>query len=97
MKKLFTIVLCCLCAQITLLSQVIYSGRVISSEDKAPIPLANIVLLAQDSSFIAGGVTDELGRYSITTEQGKVPQWIRATCIGYEVLKFPVALPSLKF
>ena len=86
MKKLFTIVLCCLCVQITLLSQIIYSGRVISSEDKAPIPLANIVLLAQDSSFIAGGVTDELGRYSITTEQGKVPQWIRATCIGYEDL-----------
>ena len=89
MKKLFTIVLCCLCAQITLLSQIIYSGRAISSEDKAPIPLANIVLLAQDSSFIAGGVTDELGRYSITTEQGKVPQWIRATCIGYEDLLRP--------
>jgi len=86
MKKLFTIILCCLCAQITLLSQVIYSGRVISSEDKVPIPLANVILLAQDSSFIAGGVTDELGRYSITTEQGKVPQWIRATCIGYEDL-----------
>ena len=86
MKKLFTIILCCLCAQITLLSQIIYSGWAISSEDKAPIPLANIVLLAQDSSFIAGGVTDELGRYSITTEQGKVPQWIRATCIGYEDL-----------
>ena len=91
MKKLFTIVLCYLCAQITLLSQIIYSGRVISSEDKAPIPLANIVLLAQDSSFIAGGVTDELGRYSITTEQGKVPQWIRATCIGYEDLLRPIS------
>ena len=91
MKKLFTIVLCCLCAQITLLSQIIYSGRVISSEDKAPIPLANIVLLAQDSFFIAGGVTDELGRYSITTEQGKVPQWIQATCIGYEDLLRPIS------
>ena len=91
MEKLFTIVLCCLCAQITLLSQIIYSGRAISSEDKAPIPLANIVLLAQDSSFIAGGVTDELGRYSITTEQGKVPQWIRATCIGYEDLLRPIS------
>ena len=91
MKKLFTIVLCCLYAQITLLSQVIYSGRAISSEDKTPIPLANIVLLAQDSSFIAGGVTDELGRYSITTEQGKVPQWIRATCIGYEDLLRPIS------
>lgn len=90
MKKLFTIVLCCLCAQITLLSQIIYSGRAISSEDKTPIPLANIVLLAQDSSFIAGGVTDELGRYSITMEQGKVPQWIRATCIGYEDLLRPI-------
>lgn len=72
MKKLFSIVLCCLCTQITLLSQIIYSGRVISSEDKTPIPLVNIVLLAQDSSFIVGWVTDELGRYSITTEQGKV-------------------------
>ena len=92
MKKLFTIVLCCLCAQITLLSQIIYSGRAISSEDKTPIPLANIVLLAQDSSFIAGGVTDELGRYSITMEQGKVPQWIRATCIGYEDLLRPISL-----
>jgi len=91
MKKLFTIVLCCLCAQITLLSQIIYSGRVISSEDKTPIPLTNIVLLAQDYSFIAGGVTDELGRYSITTEQGKVPQWIRATCIGYEDLLRPIS------
>ena len=91
MKKLFTIILCCLCAQITLLSQVIYSGRAISSEDKAPIPLTNIVLLAQDSSFIAGGVTDELGRYSITMEQGKVPQWIRATCIGYEDLLRPIS------
>ena len=91
MKKLFTIVLCCLYAQITLLSQVIYSGRAISSEDKMPIPLANIVLLAQDSSFIAGGVTDELGRYSITTEHGKVPQWIRATCIGYEDLLRPIS------
>ena len=91
MKKLFTIILCCLCAQITLLSQIIYSGRAISSEDKVPIPLANIVLLAQDSSFIAGGVTDELGRYSITTEQGKVPQWIRATCIGYEDLLRPIS------
>lgn len=91
MKKLFTIVLCCLCAQITLLSQIIYSGRAISSEDKAPIPLANIVLLAQDSSFIAGGVTDELGRYSITMEQGKGPQWIRATCIGYEDLLRPIS------
>ena len=72
MKKLFTIVLCCLCAQVALLSQVIYSGRVISSEDRAPVALANVILLAQDSSFVAGGVTDELGCYSITTEQGKV-------------------------
>lgn len=91
MKKLLAIFLCCLCAQVALLSQVIYSGRVISSEDKVPIPLANVILLAQDSSFIAGGVTDELGRYSITTEQGKVPQWIRATCIGYEDLLRPIS------
>ena len=28
---------------------------------------------------------------SITTEQGKVPQWIRATCIGYEDLLRPIS------
>ena len=71
MKKLFTIILCCLCAQITLLSQIIYSGRVISSEDKAPIPLANIVLLAQDSSFIAGGVTTSSGVIRSRRSKGK--------------------------
>ena len=92
MKHLLAIVLCCLLVQVGLTAQVTYSGRVISSEDKTPLALVNVILLARDSSFIAGGVTDELGRYSIVMEEGKAPQWIRATCVGYESLLRPISL-----
>jgi len=73
MKHLLAIVLCCLLVQVGLTAQVRYSGRVVSSEDKTPLALVNVILLARDSSFIAGGVTDELGRYSIVMEEGKAP------------------------
>ena len=92
MKHLLAIVLCCLLVQVGLIAQVRYSGRVVSSEDKTPLALVNVILLARDSSFIAGGVTDELGRYSIVMEEGKAPHWIRATCVGYESLLRPISL-----
>ena len=92
MKHLLAIVLGCLLVQVSLTAQVTYSGRVVSSEDKTPLALVNVILLARDSSFIAGGVTDERGRYSIVMEQGKAPQWIRATCVGYESLLRPISL-----
>ena len=78
--------------QVGLTAQVRYSGRVVSSEGKTPLALVNVILLARDSSFIAGGVTDELGRYSIVMEEGKAPHWIRATCVGYESLLRPISL-----
>ena len=92
MKHLLAIVLGCLLMQVGLTAQVRYSGRVVSSEDKTPLALVNVILLARDSSFIAGGVTDEQGRYSIVMEEGKAPQWIRATCVGYESLLRPISL-----
>ena len=92
MKHLLAIVLGCLLVQVGLTAQVRYSGRVVSSEDKTPLALVNVILLARDSSFIAGGVTDEQGHYSIGMEEGKVPQWIRATCVGYESLLRPISL-----
>ena len=92
MKHLLAIVLCCLLVQVGLTAQVRYSGRVVSSEDKTPLALVNVIFLARDSSFIAGGVTDEQGRYSIVMEEGKAPQWIRATCVGYESLLRPISL-----
>ena len=92
MKHLLAIVLCCLLVQVGLTAQVTYSGRVVSSEDKTPLALVNVILLARDSSFIAGGVTDELGRYLIVMEEGKAPHWIRATCVGYESLLRPISL-----
>lgn len=92
MKHLLAIVLGCLLMQVGLTAQVRYSGRVVSSEDKTPLALVNVILLARDSSFIAGGVTDEQGRYSIGMEEGKAPHWIRATCVGYESLLRPISL-----
>ena len=92
MKHLLAIVLGCLLVQVGLTAQVTYSGRVVSSEDKTPLALVNVILLARDSSFLAGGVTDEQGRYSIVMEEGKAPQWIRATCVGYESLLRPISL-----
>ena len=92
MKHLLAIVLGCLLMQVGLTAQVRYSGRVVSSEGKTPLALVNVILLARDSSFIAGGVTDEQGRYSIVMEEGKAPQWIRATCVGYESLLRPISL-----
>ena len=92
MKHLLAIVLGCLLVQVSLTAQVTYSGRVVSSEDKTPLALVNVILLARDSSFIAGGVTDEQGRYSIGMEEGKAPHWIRATCVGYESLLRPISL-----
>lgn len=92
MKKIIAVVVFYFISQIPLLSQEIYSGRVVSAVDKSPVAFANVVILAQDSSFVAGGVTNEMGRYSIKMEEGKSPLLIKVTCIGYESLLQPVNL-----
>lgn len=92
MRKILAIVLSCFISQISMFSQEKYSGRVISSEDSNPVAFANVVILANDSSFLAGGVTDEMGAYSIEIEEGKKPQLFKVTCIGYESLIQPLNL-----
>lgn len=92
MRKILTIVFFCFISQISMFSQEKYSGQVVSSKDRTPVAFANVVILANDSSFLAGGVTDEKGIYSIEIEEGKIPQLFKVTCIGYESLIQPMSL-----
>lgn len=92
MRKVLTIVFFCFISQMSMFSQEKYSGQVVSSKDRTPVAFANVVILANDSSFLAGGVTDEKGIYSIEIEEGKIPQLFKVTCIGYESLIQPMSL-----
>ena len=65
------------------------TGRVID-KDKNGIPFANVVLL-KDCSFIKGVVTNEHGDFLI--EQTSIlPDSIRISMIGYEILTLPIPL-----
>lgn len=81
-----TIVLCFL-GQILGFAQT-YQGRVTSREDGSPIEFANIVILSADSSYITGGITDELGKFKISIGQKDqtepAPKLIKTSSIGYE-------------
>ena len=57
----------CLFIHTIAFSQVKYSGQVLS-ESETPVEFANVVLLTQDSTFLAGGVTNEYGLYSFNIE-----------------------------
>lgn len=61
-------------------AQEIITGT-IHSKGNTPIEMATVTLLSSDSTFIAGGITDQTGLYSITSS--KVPSFIRVTSIGY--------------
>lgn len=65
-----------------------YQGRVTSKEDGSPIEFANVIILSVDSSYITGGITDELGKFVISTHQKEqtelIPKLIKFFCIGYE-------------
>lgn len=70
-------------------SQVKYSGQVLS-ENGSPIEFANVILLAKDSSFLAGGGTNEYGNYSFEYGGGEsnkpLARFIKISSIGYKTL-----------
>lgn len=58
------------------------TGTIIDSHNR-PIEFANVALLnTSDSSFIAGAMTDESGRFAIPCKVGEMV--IKVSCIGYE-------------
>lgn len=79
----------CLFIHTIAFSQVKYSGQVLS-ESETPVEFANVVFLTQDSTFLAGGVTNEYGIYSFYIEakegEKRLPQFIKISSIGYETL-----------
>ncbi|MDP0531646.1 outer membrane beta-barrel protein [Porphyromonas gingivalis] len=95
MKNLLVAAFFCFISQPLVFSQVLYSGQVLSEETGVPIEFANVIILSQDSSFLAGGVTSENGMYSFNLEQKKIegqfPQLIKVTSVGYESLIKPLA------
>lgn len=57
------------------------SGGVFA-EDNSPVAFANIVLMASDSSFVDGTITDVDGKFSIN--QSKDAAFLSVSCLGYE-------------
>ena len=59
----------------------IYEGMVIG-EGGQPLEFATVSLLAADSTFIVGCITDNAGRYRLATTGN--PDLLKVTCIGYK-------------
>ena len=64
-----------------------FTGKVIG-EDSAPIEFANVLILAKDSTFIAGGVTNINGLYEIYIQEinatTQIPYLLKINAIGYD-------------
>lgn len=67
-------------------------GQVADSATNHPIEFANVVLMTEDSTFIAGAVTDSLGIYELNSKGIKenTDYIIQATHVGHEkqIVKF---------
>ena len=79
MKKILTLIL-------TLMSVATFAQNNISGgvfgEDNLPVQFANVVLMAADSTFVGGTITDTDGRFSI--EKNQKAEILVVSCLGYE-------------
>ena len=55
---------------------------VVFSENNSPVSFANAVLMAADSSFVSGTITDENGKFSI--EKNDKAKFLTVSCLGYK-------------
>ncbi|MBQ9213567.1 MAG: TonB-dependent receptor [Bacteroidales bacterium] len=86
MKSVFAILFLTLFS-VTAFAQGKISGTVFD-ENAAPIPFANIVLMAQDSSFVDGTITDMDGKFSL--EKIANTKFLTVSCLGYETKVFGI-------
>ena len=86
MKSVFAILFLTLFS-VTTFAQGKITGTVFD-ENAAPIPFANIVLMAQDSSFIDGTITDIDGKFSI--DKIANTKFLTVSCLGYETKVFGI-------
>ena len=56
---------------------------VVLDEKNEPMPFVNVVLISlPDSAYVQGGMTDEMGRFQISTP--KNDGLLKVSCIGYQ-------------
>jgi len=68
-------------------SKLILTGKIVEQSNKAPLPIANVVLFrVSDSSQVAGATTDENGAFTLTDLSAGV-YFLRVDYIGFETLK----------
>lgn len=89
MKKLLLILGALLC--LTSQAQTTLQGTV-ANVNKEKLEYATVRLLRQDSTFVAGTVTDTLGIYKFKVEAGNY--LLMFTTIGYKTAIYPVSIAS---
>ena len=66
---------------------------VVLDEKNEPMPFVNVVLISlPDSAYVQGGMTDEMGRFQISTP--KNDGLLKVSCIGYQT-QYLNAAPGL--
>lgn len=63
------------------------TGKIIDAQNQ-PVPFANVLVLNQDSSFIAGNVSGEDGTFQV--EAGKEAALLKISYVGYEEQVLPI-------
>ena len=98
MNRIFFLALTILFFSVNVFAQnnkITLSGRVIDGQRKAAIPFANIVVLKNtDSSFVAGTISNDEGRFSLA-ELAPGNYIIKFSNAGYATLFQPVLIGSL--
>ena len=98
MNRIFLLALTILFFSVNVFAQnnkITLSGRVIDGQRKAAIPFANIVVLKNtDSSFVAGTISNDEGRFSLA-ELAPGNYIIKFSKAGYATLFQPVLIGSL--
>lgn len=76
--------------------EITLSGTVKSSSEKKGIPYLNVLVLKeQDSSFVAGTVTDSLGFYTVKAAIPPGNYRIKVSGVGYVSARVPIYIGSL--
>jgi hypothetical protein len=89
MKKISFILMILLFAGQIHAEMIKVTGQVINKKDATPIEYANVILQANDSTFISGGTTDEKGHFAIDVKETGNYRLV-ASCIGYDSQTIPL-------
>lgn len=82
MKSYIILIFTILISELALAQDISIRGKV-ADETLQPLPMANVVALLPDSSFVAGSITNEQGLYNLTLPQ-EGEYIIRIQLMGYE-------------